>query len=159
MTTSRNDAGELYDEAELGAADAANPLYMPWQTLSTLATETGQAVRQTFTESGLSVIGHVQQGSQHHTSPNPHKVSDRSDELLLDSGQVGAVQEVEANKATASGSLDGGAVQADIKRVERKMMSADAATEVVLRFNFMSARESRVGSCCHSTYEKQQHCS
>jgi len=67
---------------------------------------------------------------------------------LLDSGQVGAVQS-EAIHPAASGRVDDEKVQADIKPVERKLISTDAATEVILRFNFMSARESRVCCFCH----------
>lgn len=128
-------------------SDTAGPLYVPWQTISALASETGQAVRQTFSDSGIGTSGHVQQGVQYHVSPNEH--SDHSPQLqesLLDSGQANWKGE----NASAADDI-GEAVQAEVQRVQTKMMSTNAATQVILRFNFMGGRESKVGQHCHGS--------
>ena len=149
MTTRSGHAGLLHDEREVGASNAAGALYMPWHTLSALANETGQAVRQTFAESGGSTSGHVEQTSQRHIAPNRISEPDQSEayETLLDSGQVD-VAHWKATDSAASSRIDAEAVQADISNVKRKMLSTDAATEVILRFNFMSGWESRVRDTC-----------
>lgn len=137
-----DDIGQLRADSELGAADLYNPLHLPWQTLSALATETGHAFRQTFTASGVGTGGHVQQVSQYRTSPNGIRNADEPDETLLVSDQVSTVQSEASSPTPASAHLN--AVQEDMSRVARKMLTTDASTEVILRFNFMSARESRV---------------
>ena len=139
---SNQDVDQLQDERGFGAS-AASSLYMPWQTLQVLATETGQAVRDTFSESRVSTSGHVQQGQPTHALP-AHHTTDQSYEpqALLDSCEVGTVHLVTDAPIRDH---DNETVQAEIARVNSKMLSADAATEVILRFNFLSGRESRVG--------------
>ncbi|DBA85888.1 TPA: hypothetical protein ACH3X1_005433 [Trebouxia sp. C0004] len=141
-----DDTGHLHADNELDAADVYNPLHLPWQTLSALATETGHAFRQTFTESGLSTSGHVQQGLQYRTSPSDVRKAAEPDKTLLDSGQVSAEERQASSVKPASAHLK--AVEEDMSRVARKMLTTDASTEVVLRFNFMSARESRAALLC-----------
>ena len=136
-------------ERQSAAADAVSSLYTPFHTLTALAVETGQAVRQTFGESEVKTSGHVEQGSQHvalpknddrlHLSPEPEALD------LFTDGQVNAAQR--RAKVSPVG-VDPEAVRADIDRVRRKTLSADAATEVVLRFNFMGGRESKVRKSC-----------
>lgn len=144
MKRDGHDADRVQLEQGFGTS-TASLLYMPWQTLQALATETGQAVRQTFTDSGFSTTGHVQQGVQTHASPLYHRRQDQSREpqVLLDSGQV-SVTPWHITDAPVSATDVQDAVHAETKRVERKMLSTDAATEVILRFNFLSGRESRV---------------
>ena len=164
MTTRNGSAGLMHDDRELGASNTAGALYMPWQTLSAWANETGQAVRQTFAESGVTTGGHVEQSSQHHIAPDRLSKPDQSEdhETLLDSGQVD-VAHWKATDSAASSRVDAEAVQADISKVKRKMLSTDAATEVILRFNFMSGWESRVRNAClagpqRSTYRAKTCC-
>lgn len=149
MAASERDsqAGRQYDAA-------ASSLQVSWQTLHALASETGNAVRHTFTDSAVSTSGHVQQGRQVHASPQYQQQQDHS-EALLDSGEVQLKQKVASPLDITT------AVQADIRNVERKMLSSDAATEVILRFNFLTEWESRVcpswcqclaaGICIHKT--------
>ena len=131
---------QLQHAGDDGASNTASPLYLPWQTISVSASETGQAVRQTFSDSGIGTSGHVQQGLQYHVSS-----SERSDHLpqsqesLFDSGQADWKDE-----ETAAAVIAREAVQADVQRVQTKMVSTNAATEVSLRFNFMGGRESQV---------------
>lgn len=138
------------DEQEY-APTTGSSIYMPWQTLQALASETGQAVRQTFSDSGINTSGYVQQGVQIHASPQHYKRQDHSHkpQTLLSTGQEKAAQwNVKGVPTPASHALD--SVQAEISRVQRKMLSTDAATEVVLRFNYLSGGESKVHStsCC-----------
>ena len=137
-----NDADLLSGERQPGAIDAVTSVIAPWQTLSALASETGQAVRQKLTHPGAGVgKGHVQQGVQQ----DPTAAADgRPDEFttLSHSAQVSAAQR--RVKSAGPSHIDQEAIQANIRQVQRKMVSTDAATEVVLRFNFMTARESKV---------------
>ncbi|KAL3143143.1 hypothetical protein ABBQ38_003412 [Trebouxia sp. C0009 RCD-2024] len=132
MTTPWPCTGRCQEDTEVGTATAAGPLYVPWQTMSALASETGQAVKQTFSDSSISTSGHVQQGRQYHVSSNEH-----SD--LPHNGQADQLVE----DIPPSSSPDPKAVQAEVQRVKRKLVSTDAATEVVLRFNFMGSKESK----------------
>ena len=138
------------DEGELGPAAGASALsYMPWQTLSALAVETGQNVRHTFGQSEVNTSGHVQQSLQHHVARPGDQPRDHSAETV-DSASVSDAQR-RAQPTSVSGRVDAEAVRSEIGRVQRKMMSTDAAKEVILRFNFMGARESKVGRfhCLH----------
>ena len=143
MTTRSDEVIVQTDERQSAAADAVSSLYTPFHTLTALAVETGQAVRQTFGESEVGTSGHVEQGSQHVALP---KHDDRSHlstepEALFADDQLNAAQ----RRAKVSPvSVDPEAVRADIERVRRKTLSTDAATEVILRFNFMGGRESKV---------------
>ena len=137
-----DDTGQLHADSELDAADGYNPLHLPWQTLSALATETGHAFKQTFTESGVSTSGRLQQGSQYLSSPNDNRKAAEPDKTLLDSGQVCGVGSEASSLTPSSAHLK--AVEEDMSQVARKILTTDASTEVVLRFNFMSAQESRV---------------
>ena len=146
MSTRNGHAGPLHGEkvVDSSSSSAAGALYVPWQTLSALANETGQAVRQTFTDASVSTSGHVQESVRHHAAPNGHTEDFLAEsEILLDSGQIDPA-EWHAKDSAAFSQVDPEAVQADIRKVERKMLSTDAATEVILRFNFMSGLESRV---------------
>lgn len=158
----RPSTSQLRHTDEVGVSSTAGPLYVPWQTISALASETGQAVRQTFSDTGVSTSGHVQQGTQYHVSPSEHP--DHSPE-----SQISLLNSVQANWETKplpqlQGSIfDSGqadwkvedmltadavgreAVQAEVQRVQTKMVSTNAATEVILRFNYMGGRESKVG--------------
>lgn len=140
-----NDADLLSGERQPGAIDAVTSVIAPWQTLSALATETGQAVRQKLTHSGAGVgKGHVQQGVQQDpTATADGRPWPDESTTLSHSAQVSAAQR-KAKSVETSGHIDQEAIQANISQVQRKMVSTDAATEVVLRFNFMSARESKV---------------
>ena len=130
------------DERQLAAADAVSSLYTPFQTLTALAVETGQAVRQTFGEPEVGSSGLVEQGSQHEAFP---KNDDRSHhqtepEALFADGQVKAARRDESSSVGVAPE----GVRAEIDRVQRKMLSTNAVTEVILRFNFMDGRESKV---------------
>lgn len=133
-------------ERQSAAADAVSSLYTPFHALTALAVETGQAVRQTFGESEVETSGHVEQGSQHIALPKHDDRSHLSEpEALFADGQVNAAQ----RRAKVSPvRVDPDAVRADIDRVRRKTLSTDAATEVILRFNFMGGRESKVPQSC-----------
>ena len=137
------------DERQSAAADAVSSLYTPFQTLTALAVETGQAVRQTFGESEVGTGGHVEQGSQHDALP---KNDDRSHhqtepEALSADGRVNAAQRKRRDESSPVG-VDPEVVRAEIDRVQRKTLSTNAATEVILRFNFMGGRESKVRKSC-----------
>ena len=163
----------LQHTREVGVSSAAaGPLYVPWQTISALASETGQAVRQTFSDTGIGTSGHVQQGMQYHVSPSEHSdhslsISPKSQVSLLDSVQANWKAKplpqlqgsmVDSGQADwkvedipAADDVGREAVQAEVQRVQTKMVSTNAATEVVLRFNYMGGRESKVGyHCCGS---------
>ena len=134
---------QLQNDGHDGALNTASPLYLPWQTISVLASETGQAVRQTFSDSGIGTNGHVQQGLQYHVSP-----SERAEHLpQLQESLFDSVQADWKDEETAAPIIDREAVQADVQRVQTKMVSTNAATEVILRFNFMGGRESKVRPC------------
>ena len=147
----------LQTAKEVSVSSTAGPLYVPWQTISALASETGQAVRQTFLDNRIGDGGHVQQGVQYHVSPSEHaNHSPKSHESLLDSMhdplpqlQGPLLDSGQADwKVGNTSDVDGvgrDAVQAEVQRVQAKMVSTDAATEVILRFNFMGGRESKVG--------------
>lgn len=137
MTTPWPYTGQCQEDTEVGTATAAGALYVPWQTVSALASETGQAVKQTFSDSSISTSGHVQQGRQYHVSSNEHCD-------LPHNGQANSMVE----DIPTSTCPDPKAVQAEIQRVKRKLVSTDAATEVVLRFNFMGSKESKVRRFC-----------
>ncbi len=142
-TTIRGDDNLSRGDREMNAADAAEPVYTPWQTLSALAAETGQAVRQTFSESGVDTTGHVQEGVQQNTATNGDARSDqwRQPETLPVDAEVSTAP---WRGKGSSHRVDSEAVQTEINRVQQKTMSTDAATEVILRFNFMGGRESKV---------------
>ena len=144
MDTRSNVGTLLHGERGSAAADAVSSLYAPWQTLSALAAETSHAVRQTLTESDVDTSGHVHQGLQHHAPPIIDGFADQSDkpESLLNTHTSAAQRKIKGSPGTDHVNLR--AVNEDISRVKRKMMSTDAATEVILRFNFMGGRESKV---------------
>ena len=80
---------QLQNAREVDVPNTAGPLYVPWLTISALASETGQAVRQTFSDTGIGTGGHVQQGVQYHVSPSEHSDhSLKTHETLLDSMQA-----------------------------------------------------------------------
>ena len=150
MAVRGEDAEGLPGERQMNASNAAGSLYMPWQAISALAAETGQAVRQTFTDSGVGTSGRVQQSAQKsYSSANGLASRDPSHqpEVSTNSDQVSAAQ-WKAKTSPGPGFVDPEAVQADMRMVRRKMLSTDAATEVVLRFNFLSGPESRVSLHC-----------
>lgn len=149
MSASRYDAGLQRDEADMSAGGASNPLYTPWQALSALANETGQAVKHTFTDSSVGKSGHVQQSAVHHAALNAQAASPAAFDRNLNAQPVDAA-ETDVKTPSSSGRIDHASVQADIRRVERKMISTDAAKEVILRFNFLSGRESRVRHFSHA---------
>ncbi len=135
------------DERKSAAADAVSSLYTPFQTLTALAVETGQAVRQTFGESEVVTSGHVEEGSQHDALPNSDDRSHHQTEpeALFADGQVNAAQRRDNSSPVG---VDPEVVRAEIDRVQSKTLSTNAATEVILRFNFMGGRESKVRNSC-----------
>lgn len=147
MASRGSDGTQCSSDRELGATNVTSSPYTPWQALSVLASETGQAVRQTFTDSGVSTSGHVQQGPKYHTSSIATKGTDQSNEpqASVDSGQV----QRSVEQASKSCSIDCKVLNAEIGRVQRKLLSTDPATEVILRFNFMGGPESKVRGCCY----------
>ena len=150
MASRGENATQSSSDGDPVETNGASSLYMPWQALSVLASETGQAVRQTFTESGVSTSGHVEQGPKYHTSAMPVQDTDQLNEpqlqeALLDSSQV--QWNVEEPPTSVSDTRE--IFKAEIGRVQRKLLSTDAATEVTLRFNFMGGRESKVRSFCY----------
>ena len=144
MTKPGDDTSSRGD-IERNAADDAEPVYTPWQTLSALAAETGQAVRQTFSESGVDTTGHVQQGVQQNTATNGDAPCDqwRQPETLPAHVEVSTAP-WRGKGLSHPGRVDSEAVQIEMNRVQQKIMSTDAATEVILLFNFMGGRESKV---------------
>ena len=141
MHSRSHNTGLLRDESGMGAETTGNPLYSPWQAISALATETGQAVRQTFSDSGVGTSGLVQQSSAHHAASLGQADADQS--KPRPNGQISAAQQ-DADSQQAAGRIHAEAVQADVAHVEKKLLSTDAVTEVILRFNFLSGTESRV---------------
>ena len=129
-------------DAEEELIHDAGPRNMPWQAVSALASEYGNAVRETFTQdSSITTSGRVEQGRRVHASRHEHKRVDQSTEPKA--GHVtGQRRDSGSDKRVAE------AVQADIQRVKRKIVAADASTEVILRFNFMSGAEARVWDSC-----------
>ncbi|KAA6429424.1 MAG: hypothetical protein FRX49_00818 [Trebouxia sp. A1-2] len=137
-------------ERESAAADAVSSLYTPFQTLTALAFETGQAVRQTFGESDLT-SGLVEEGSQFNKLPKNDDRPDHSTEpeaQLFTDVQVDQVDTEQRRAESSPVGVDPEAVRADIDRVQRKTLSTNAATEVILRFNFMGGRESKAALLC-----------
>jgi len=132
MTKPGDDTSSRGD-IEMNAADDAEPVYTPWQTLSALAAETGQAVRQKFSESGVDTTGHVQERCDQWRQP----------ETLPAHVEV-CTAPWRGKGSSHPGRVDSEAVQIEMNRVQQKIMSTDAATEVILRFNFMGGRESKV---------------
>ena len=141
MATRSNVGTLLHDERGSVAADAVSSLHAPWQTLSALAAETSHAVRRALAESNVDTSGHVHQGLQHHAAPSTDGLADQSGEP--ESTLASAAQR-KINESPETDHIYPQAVHEDISRVKRKMMSTDAATEVILRFNFMGGRESKV---------------
>ena len=125
-------------DAEEELVHDAGPRNMPWQAVSALASEYGNAVRETFTQvTTISTSGRVEQGRRVHASGYKHQHFAQSNEP--EAGYVsGERREANSDKRVSE------AVQADIQRVNRKIVAADASTEVILRFNFMSGAEARV---------------
>ena len=128
---------------EGNAGNASNALYTPWQTLTALAAETGQAIRHPF-DSDVRTSGHVQQSLQHHASPSGDEPAYIDQPSGLNSTGSADAARPDVESTTAACQIDAAAVQTDIDRVQRKMMSTDAATQVTLRFNFLGGRESKV---------------
>ena len=152
MATHSNVGALLHSERGSVAADAVSSMYAPWQTLSALAAETSHAVRQTLVESNVDTSGHVHQGLQHHAPAHSDSLADLSEEpesllelqpeSLLNTHASAAQRKIK--QSPGADHVNTQAVNEDISRVKRKMMSTDAATEVILRFNFMGGRESKV---------------
>ncbi len=140
------------DERESPAAHAVRlaSLCTPFQTPTTLAVETGHAIMPTFGESDLGTSEHSSScwepsstGSKHNTLSKSDDRPQRSigPEALVTDDQFNAAQ----RRAEMSPvGVDPEAVRADIDRVQRKTLSTNAATEVILRFNFLGGRESKV---------------
>ena len=78
--------------------------------------------------------------------PEAHERLADSDEpgFVDNSAHVSELLWKTAKGSFAPGQVDPAAVQAVINKVESKMVSTDAATQVVLRFNFMAGPESKV---------------
>ena len=151
----RNGNGEMLspsDKEDLAAPSSAASAYKPWQTLSALAGVTNQAVQETFATSIVNDIGHVEQSLQRHTTPTTPLKHSAESAVLPDTGQVD-VSKRKSPTGTCS-HVDSEAAQADIRRVGRKMLSTDAATQVILRFNFLSGAESRVRTFAHVVISK-----
>ena len=145
MASSRAEANLSDEDNTLTEPNAASTIYAPWQTFSALATETGQAVKATFHESGVDTSGHVQQGLPYHvarTRREPAVRQNKPDDVPED--YKDSLVQPEATSSESADSVDQAAVQADITRVTRKIISTDAATEVVLRFNFLTSSEAKV---------------
>lgn len=125
-------------DGEEGLVHDAGSKNMPWQAaavsaVSALASEYGNAVRQTFTQdSSISASGRVEQGHRVHASAYEHKRFGQ-----FEAGHI-------SGQRQGTDKRDAEAVQADIQRVSRKIVAADASTQVILRFNFMSGAEARV---------------
>lgn len=123
-------------DAKEELASTAGPRNMPWQALSALASEYGNAVREKFTQDPrISASGCVEQSRRVHAS-----VLDQSGESPASSQPQDADRDLKFAEA----------VQADIQRVDRKIIAADASKQVILRFNFMSGAEARVRMLSHS---------
>ena len=148
-------------ERQSTAADAVSSLYTPFQTLTALAVETGQAVRQTFGESEVETSGHVEQGSQHVALPKhdhrSHLLTEPEAVEHIDLCADGQVNAAQRRAKVSPVGIDPEAVRADVDRVRRKTLSTDAATEVILRFNFMGGRESKVRQSCRRKRNRNQH--
>ena len=144
MATHSNVGALLHGERGSVAADAVSSIYAPWQTLSALAAETSHAVRQTLAESNVDTSGHVHQGLQHHAAPSTDGLADQSEEPESRLNTHASAAQRKINESPETDHIYPQAVHEDISRVKRKMMSTDAATEVILRFNFMGGRESKV---------------
>ena len=157
MRSNENDL--LSGGRQPGALHAVHEFVAPWQTVSALAAETGQAVmRLTGVDSSTDTVGHVEQSrEQYNMVPEAHERLTESDEteFVVDSAHVSEVRWKVAKGSSASGQVDPAAVQAVINKVESKMVSTDAATQVVLRFNFMTGRESKVFDSCPKTLPQQ----
>lgn len=153
MTTHAGTTDWVHTEGNAGAA--SNVLYTPWQTLTALAAETGQAIRHPF-DSDVGTSGHVQESLQHHASPcgDEPVYTDQPGGPNSTGSSDAARPDVE--RTTAACQVDAAAVQTDIDRVQQKMMSTDAATQVTLRFNFLGGRESKVRQHCPTNAGKSR---
>ena len=137
MRSNENDL--LSGGRQPGALHAVHEFVALWQTVSALAAETGQAVmRLTGLDASTDTVGHVEQSrEQCNLFPEAHESLAKSDEaeLGVDSAHVSEARWKVAKGSSASDQVDPAAVQAVINKVESKMVSTDAATQVVLRFN------------------------
>ncbi|MCJ1297526.1 hypothetical protein MMC08_000313 [Hypocenomyce scalaris] len=157
MRSNENDL--LSGGRQPGALHAVHELIAPWQTVSALAAETGQAVmRFTGVDASTDTHGRVEQSrEQYNMIPEAHERLADSDEpgFVVDSAHVSELFGKPAKGSFISGQVDPAAVQAVINKVESKMVSTDAATQVVLRFNFMTGPESKVRHSCLRTLPQQ----
>ena len=120
----------------------------PWKALQTLAVECAHSVRSSSHDPNTeNQPGHVQQQWQpaaaSGTSPEG-----RSD---LELGQESPLAEppTATNRFKSSGTSsepNTQAVQLEAERVAAKFVSTDASNEVVLRFDFMTSKDTRVRS-------------
>ena len=133
--SSRTDQLTVDSELNVNSASFISPLSTPWQTLSALAAETGNAIKETLADATLDADGSVKQGSQQHVA----RELDRQHDLSQNEPQ--SLSENALDSATACADE---AVQAHIRQVTRRIVSTDTATEVVLRFNFLSGKEAKV---------------
>ena len=152
MAARKGDVALQLDERESPAAHAVRlaSLYTPFQTPTTLAVETGHAIMPTFGESDLGTSEHSSTCWEPSSTGSKHDTLSKSDdrpqrsigpEALVTDDQFNAAQ----RRAEMSPvGVDPEAVRADIDRVQRKTLSTNAATEVILRFNFLGGRESKV---------------
>ena len=155
MAMRSNEDDLLSEGRQPGALHAVHELIAPWQTVSALAAETGQAVmRLTGVDASTDTHGRVEQSRERYNMiPKDQErlaESDKAD-FMVDSAHVSEVLWKTAEGSCASGHVDPAAVQAVINKVESKMVSTDAATQVVLRFNFMTGPESKVRHSCLRT--------
>ena len=102
---------------------------MPWQAVSALASEYGNAVREIITQdSGIDTSGRVEWGHRVHACGYTSKRSDQSTKPKA--GHISGQRQY-----TGSDNRVAEAVQADIQRVNRTIVAADASTVLILRFN------------------------
>lgn len=113
--------------------------YVPqaWHALTALASEQQHAFRSIFDVAPVETPGSVQhqhESARDHTSAAPAPEEARC--------ATRAESAAEGSQHTAVPAE--GAVQAEVEDVQQRVISTDPEKEVVLRFDFLSGRDSRV---------------
>lgn len=120
----------------------------PWKALQTLAVECAHSVRGSSHDPNIEhQAGHVQQ--QWQSAPASGTSREGRSDLELGEKSPLAGSPAATNRCKSSGissEVDTQAVRLEAERVAAKFVSTDASNEVVLRFDFMTTKDTRVTS-------------
>ena len=141
----RNQLGFVDEPGHSAYADAG-PLHEPWQVVSSLASEYGNAVKHALgNNQDIATSGDVRY--ERKLPCQPRIWLDQHDNLPLRASEPDRLshnRQSMGHTQPETGHADSSAIQAEVKRVSSKIAVPDAARDVFLRFDFMSERDSRV---------------